>query len=212
MRENSAENNCVGLTGMISSPVLFSHSVGERSFYKSTLEVKRLSGTVDTLPLTLPEGQLDISGIREGKRVSVRGQLRSYNHHVGEHNHLILSVYVEEMAEASEDAPDANELTLTGYICKPPVLRKTPLGRRACDLLVAVARSYGRSDYLPAIAWGKTAEAAAALSVGTRIKGTGRMQSRAYTKRFPGGGSEVRTAYEVSLMRVDAVDSTAREE
>ncbi len=197
---------------MLSSPVVFSHSVGKRSFYKSTLDVKRLSGTVDTLPLTLPEGRVEVSGFREGERVTVLGQMRSYNHHVGEHNHLILSVYVEKMEEVSAEATDANELTLRGYICKPPVLRKTPLGRKACDLLVAVSRSYGRSDYLPVIAWGKTAEMAAAFSVGTQIEGTGRMQSRAYTKRFANGSSEVRTAYEVSLMRADAVDSADRAE
>ncbi|MCH3987091.1 MAG: single-stranded DNA-binding protein [Lachnospiraceae bacterium] len=204
-------NNMIGLTGMISSPVEFSHSVGRRSFYKTMLDVKRLSGTVDTLPLTLPEGSLEISRLQEGERVSLRGQMRSYNHHEGERNHLILSVYVEEIRQVSEQVPDSNELTLRGYICKPPVLRKTPLGRKACDLLVAVGRNYGRSDYLPVIAWGRTAEKAAAFPVGMQIEGTGRMQSRAYTKRFADGRCEERTAYEVSLMRAEAVDSTVQE-
>lgn len=202
----------IGLTGTISAPVVFSHSVSDQQFFRTVLAVKRLSGTVDSLPLILPERKIKILDLTVGQRISVRGQIRSYNRHVGGKNHLILSVYVEELTSADENSQDFNELRLRGFICKTPVLRMTPLGRKACDLLVAASRAYGRSDYLPVIAWGKTAVKASAFSVGTQIEGIGRMQSRTYTKRFPDGSSEERTAYEVSLMRADVVDTAGKEE
>ena len=212
MKENEGENNVVRITGTICKPVEFSHSAGGQKFFRTVLAVRRLSGTVDFLPLILPESRTAVRQLNAGERVRIRGQMRSYNRRTDEKNHLILLVYVAELEAAGDSEPDSNELKIRGVICRQPVLRTTPLGRRACDLLLAVRRSYGRADYLPAIAWGKTAQKASMFTVGEQIVCNGRVQSRAYTKRYPDGRSEERTAYEVSLVCADAVDTTEQEE
>lgn len=194
-------NNLVKLTGMIISEPVYDHESNGEKFYRAFLEVKRLSDTEDVIPLLISERGFDLDDI-VGKKVDVVGQFRSHNWHDGEKKRLILNVFVTELYD-SDSEEDANEIILDGYVTKEPVYRETPKGREIADMLLAVNRSYGKSDYIPCIAWGRNAIYASGLPVGTHLKLTGRIQSRNYTKRYPDGAEEERTAYEVSVSKIE---------
>ena len=161
------------------------------------MEVERLSGAVDLLPVVVSEevlGTMDLSG---GSMLEVTGQIRSFNSRNTTGRKLIISVYAESLMALEGES--VNEVALTGVVCKAPVYRRTPLGREICDVMLAVNRLYHRTDYIPCIFWGKTAEAIRQAKVGEKISLTGRLQSRSYIKVLE-DGSEQRTAYEVSAI------------
>ena len=190
--------NRVQLCGTVDSAPALSHVNHGVSFYKFTLAVERLSGLADKLTVIAAQPLLESAAIREGDTVTVRGQLRSFNNRSGQGPRLVISVFVRELTPGGV-AP-FNQIQLSGVLCKAPSLRRTPLGREICDLILAVNRRYGRADYLPCIAWGAIAQQTARLPVGSRLTVEGRVQSRGYTKTVDGVGQE-RTAYEVSIMR-----------
>lgn len=196
--------NRVILRGSLAGLPAFSHENHARRFYRFFLEVERLSGTADVLPVIAAEDVLNTMDLSGGGRTEVRGQLRSFNSRAPSGRKLILSVYAAEL-ETSDEGPE-NLVELTGALCKPPVYRRTPLGREICDVMLAVSRPYHRTDYLPCILWGRTAQAAAQLPPGAQLALTGRLQSREYVKLLP-GGSETRVAYEVSAAAAEAVSA-----
>lgn len=196
--------NRVILRGSLAGLPAFSHENHARRFYRFFLEVERLSGTADVLPVIAAEDVLNTMDLSGGGRIEVRGQLRSFNSRAPSGRRLILSVYAAEL-ETSDEGPE-NLVALTGALCKPPVYRRTPLGREICDVMLAVSRPYHRTDYLPCILWGRTAQAAAQLPPGAQLALTGRLQSREYVKLLP-GGSETRVAYEVSAAAAEAVSA-----
>ncbi len=191
--------NHITLCGTLCALPEYSHSNHERRFFRFSLEVERLSGTTDILPVVAAEDVLTAADLFAGGRFLVTGQVRSFNSRAETGRRLIISVYAETVTTTEQ--PPENDVTLTGSICKPTVLRRTPLGREICDVMLAVPRMYRRTDYLPCILWGRTAQSAAPLPVGTRISIAGRLQSRAYIKLLPEGAEE-RTAYEISAMRM----------
>lgn len=192
----NARNELV-LEGTVLTAPEWSHDHQETRFFRFYLEVPRLSGESDVLPVLVPEEKLPL--VPQGREVRIRGQLRSFNNRTGVGSRLVLTVYPLEIAPA--EGEPCNRITLTGSICKPPVFRRTPLGRSICDLMLAVPRRYGRADYLPLIAWGQLAVYAETLRVGDTLSIEGRVQSRAYHKAT-GEGVEERTAYEVSVMHL----------
>lgn len=204
------ENNKVTLSGEIVSNFEFSHEVYGEGFYTAMLASERLSGQKDIIPIMVSDRIVDVRADREGQFVRVSGQFRSYNKHENGRRHIELSVFVREFEEWEEDGTirpaDENELFLDGYICKPPVYRKTPLGREITDILLAVNRQYGKSDYIPCIAWGRNARFTSGLGVGTRLQVEGRIQSREYEKKISETESEARVAYEVSISKLEVAE------
>lgn len=190
--------NEVLLEGLTLGEPEWSHENHGTQFYRVFLQVPRLSGQADVLPVLLP-GAL-AAQTAEGRLLRVRGQLRSFNNRSGVGSRLVLTVYTQELHPGLDEP--CNQITLSGALCKPPVFRRTPLGRSICDLMLAVPRRYGRADYLPVIAWGQLAVRASRLGVGDRLALEGRVQSRTYHKVTPSGVTEERVAYEVSMMRL----------
>ena len=208
MSEKVIENNRVCVIGEIAGEFTFSHGVFGEGFYLTELSVRRLSDQVDLIPLLVSERLMDVAKDYRGQTIQVNGQFRSYNRHEGTKNRLILSVFVREVEFIEEftDYTKTNQIFLDGFVCKAPVYRKTPLGREIADLLVAVNRPYGKSDYIPCIAWGRNARYAVNFEVGGRIRIWGRVQSREYTKRIGEDESERRVAYEVSVSKLECVE------
>lgn len=205
MQEKSMENNKVTVIGQIVSEFTFSHEVYGEGFYMTELSVNRLSDQADIIPLMVSERLMDVHQSYLGQTIAVNGQFRSYNRHEGNRNRLLLSVFVREVEfmEGFDDYTKSNQIFLDGYICKQPVYRKTPLGREIADLLVAVNRPYGKSDYIPCIAWGRNARFAAGFDVGGRVRVWGRVQSREYTKKLNEVDCEKRVAYEISVGKLE---------
>ena len=205
MSEKVMENNRVTVIGTIVSDFTFSHAVFGEGFYLVDLSVSRLSEQADVIPLMVSERLMDVTRDYRGCTIEADGQFRSYNRHEGVKNRLVLSVFMREVQFLEEftDYTKTNQIFLDGYICKEPIYRKTPLGREIADLLVAVNRPYGKSDYIPCIAWGRNARFASGFSVGTRIQIWGRVQSREYTKKLSETECEKRTAYEVSVSKLE---------
>lgn len=193
--------NHIRLCGTVESPPTFSHENHGRKFYSFLLGVERLSGTVDRLRVLADWELLDAADCAWGERVLVTGQVRSFNQLTPTGRHLVISVLAQTL-ELSDEEPD-DRVTLTGALCRDPVYRRTPLGREICDGMLAVNRSYRRTDYLPCIFWGRTARQIAALSTGARITLTGRLQSREYSKLLPDGETVTRTAYEISAISAE---------
>ncbi len=213
MSEKGMENNKVSVIGTIVSDFTFSHAVFGEGFYLLDLSVSRLSEQADVIPLMISERLIDVTRDYRGCTIEAIGQFRSYNRHEGSKNRLVLSVFVREVRFMEEftDYTKTNQIFLDGYICKEPIYRKTPLGREIADLLVAVNRPYGKSDYIPCIAWGRNARYASGFSVGTRILIWGRVQSREYTKRLSETECEKRVAYEVSVSKLERGDMERQE-
>ena len=207
------ENNKVNVIGKVVSDFCFDHEIYGEKFYAAKLLIHRLSDQVDVIPLMVSERLLDMSKSYEGCTMAATGQFRSYNRHNGEKNRLVLTVFVREInfLEEFTDYTKANQIYLDGYICKDPVYRKTPLGREIADILLAVNRSYKKSDYIPCISWGRNARFASGLQVGTRVRIWGRVQSREYVKRFNETECEQRVAYEVSISRMEEVKDEAKD-
>lgn len=207
MTEKVIENNQVTLMGEIVSDFTYSHEIYGEGFYMVDIQVYRLSDSVDIIPLMVSERLLDTAQSYVGSKVAVFGQFRSYNRHEERKNKLVLSVFVREIEfiDELEEGGRTNQIFLDGFICKEPVYRKTPLGREIADLLLAVNRPYGKSDYIPCICWGRNARYASTFEVGSRCAVWGRIQSREYMKKITEEESERRVAYEVSVSKLELV-------
>ena len=203
MIDKVIENNRVSIIGEIVSEFKFSHEVFGEGFYTVDVSVDRLSELTDVIPLMVSERLVDVSEDYQGRLVEVSGQFRSYNRHEGTKNKLVLSIFVREWEEVEEnlESGKTNQIFLDGYI-----YRKTPLGREIADLLVAVNRPYGKSDYIPCIAWGRNARYASTFEVGGHIQIWGRVQSREYVKKINEEESEKHVAYEVSVSKLEYID------
>lgn len=205
------ENNKVTLSGEIVSNFEFSYEAYGEGFYTAMLASERLSGAKDIIPIILSDKIVDVEADWIGRFAKISGQFRSYNKHERNKSHLILSVFAREFEEIEfeHEEPgsgnDKNKIYLDGYICKSPTYRKTPLGREIADILLAVNRKYGKSDYIPCVAWGRNARFAGGLEVGTRLQIDGKIQSREYQKRISDDEYETRTAYEVSASKLTVV-------
>ena len=191
--------NLVRLRGTAAGEPQPSHENHGQRFYRFPLSVRRLSGQADVLHVIATGEQLQGLLPLEGRRLAVEGQLRSFNNKSGQGSKLVISVFARMLVPSEEE--DLNVIELRGVICKPPVLRRTPLGRCISDMMLAVNRRYGRADYLPCIAWGQVAMVTGRMEVGDVLALEGRVQSRAYTKVIDGEAHE-RTAYEVSIMHL----------
>lgn len=213
MTDKVLGNNQVNVYGEVISEFTFSHEVYGEGFYMVHLSVRRLSNVFDTIPLMVSERLVDVSKDYRGKFFEACGQFRSYNRHEENRNRLVLSLFVRDLrvddTELGSDKP--NYIFLDGYICKQPVYRKTPLGREIADLLLAVNRPYGKSDYIPCICWGRNARYAANFAVGERCLVWGRIQSREYMKKISEEELEKRVAYEVSVSKLEIPDDEEEE-
>lgn len=208
------KNNQVTLSGEIVSNFEFSHEVFGEGFYTAMLASERTSGQKDIIPIMVSDRLVDTNADWIGYFVKVSGQFRSYSKHKDNKNRLILSVFAREFEEIEfeHEEPgsgnDENNILLDGYICKKPSYRKTPLGREISDILLALNRPYGKSDYIPCITWGRNARFASGLEIGARLQIEGRIQSREYQKRISDDEYETRTAYEVSISKMETVEET----
>ena len=216
MNTNYLENNYLTLVGKVTGEKKFSHEIYGESFYVFNLEIPRLSGNSDIIPITISERLIKEDTLTEGKKLLIKGQFRSYNSYENEKNRLILTVFAKDIVEVEENEEEENEMVrkdtitnevvLVGYICKKPIYRQTPFGREISDLLLAVNRAYNKSDYIPCIAWGRNARFCQELEVGTEVKIVGRVQSRNYEKKHEDGTVETRVAYEVSIGSLEVIE------
>ena len=201
-------NNQVTIAGEVVSEFTFSHEVYGEHFYIVNIAVCRLSNSYDVIPVMVSERLIDVTSDYRGWVLQVSGQFRSYNRHEENRNRLVLSVFAREAVLASqedEDEQNPNHIFLDGYVCKHPVYRKTPLGREIADVLLAVNRPYGKSDYIPCICWGRNARFADKFEVGSHIQIWGRIQSREYQKKIAEDQYEKRVAYEVSVSKLEYI-------
>lgn len=206
--EKVFDNNKVSICGEIVSGFTYSHDVFGEGFYLFDLKVVRLSETADIIPVMVSERIIDVDKNYIGAKVRIGGQFRSYNRHIGGHNRLVLSVFAREVNFLDEVYCDENDIFLDGFVCKPPIYRKTPLGREIANVLLAVNRPYGKSDYIPCILWGRNARYIADFEPGKHIKVWGRIQSREYQKRIADDEFEKRVAYEVSVGKVEIAEES----
>ena len=207
MTEKILKNNQAVVAGEIISDFEFSHEVFGEGFYFVKLKVSRLSHSSDIIPLLVSERLIDVSQSHIGQFLEASGQFRSYNKHENNRNHLVLSLFVRELELIdSVENRKPNMIFLDGYICKEPVYRTTPLGREIADILLAVNRPYGKSDYIPCICWGRNARYASNFDVGEHVRIFGRIQSREYVKKLSETQTETRIAYEVSVSNLECVE------
>lgn len=214
MTEHVLQNNEVSVVGKVVGEMRFSHKVYGEGFYSFDIEVPRLSDSMDRLPITISERLLPSVGDIIGKTVDILGQFRSYNQYDSGRNRLILTIFVLEIkiVDDSEIDKSKNSIHLNGYVCKEPVYRTTPFGREITDLLIAVNRSYHKSDYIPCITWGRNARYAQHLKTGDHIRVWGRIQSRTYQKKLETGEIITRMAYEMSISKMEIEDENNRAE
>lgn len=196
---NFENNNRVILKGKIKELPVYSHTVMGEGFFEMYIDVQRLSDEVDTLPITISERL--ITNFNIGDEIGLIGQFRSYNKLEDGKSKLMLTIFVKELIDPNE-LNEINQIYLVGYICKEPIYRTTPFGREISDMLLAVNRSYNKSDYLPCIAWGRNARFVRDLAVGEKLEVQGRIQSRKYQKRISDSEVETKVAYEISLSSV----------
>ena len=201
-------NNRIIATGRLEGELELSHEVMNEPFYTGILAVRRLSGTVDRLPVTIPGKLMALLPEVRSQLMLVSGQVRSYNKVVDGAGRLMVTLFVQGMSQTNEN-DTLNRVTLTGALCKPPVYRSTPFGREICDMMLAVNRAFGKSDYIPCIAWGRNAQYASRFAVGDRVRLTGRLQSREYQKLLDSGETLTRSAYEVSAFTLEAAEAEA---
>ena len=223
MDTNYLENNYLTLVGKVTGEKKFSHEIYGERFYIFNLEIPRLSGVSDIIPITISERLITEDTLNEGQKLLVKGQFRSYNSYESEKNRLILTVFAKDVKVISEEEQSeeenemtkkdivTNEVVLIGYICKKPIYRQTPFGREIADILLAVNRAYNKSDYIPCIAWGRNARFCQNLEVGSQIKLVGRVQSRTYEKKHEDGSVETRVAYEVSVGSLEVIEENDNE-
>ncbi len=208
MTDKVFDNNQVSVAGEVASEFTFSHDVFGEGFYVVDVLVSRLSNSYDIIPIMVSERLIDVKQDYRERFVEVLGQFRSYNRHEESKNRLVLSVFARDVKivdELSENAKP-NFIFLDGYVCKPPIYRKTPLGREIADILLAVNRPYGKSDYIPCISWGRNARFAEGFQVGGHVQIWGRIQSREYQKKLSETDFEKRVAYEVSVSKLEYLD------
>ena len=213
---NFLENNYITLVGKVTGEKRLSHEIYGERFYIFDLEIPRLSGNSDIIPVTISERIITDEMLTQGKKLLVKGQFRSYNSYENEKNKLILTVFAKDIIEVNEEENTQNEMVkkdvitnevvLIGYICKKPIYRQTPFGREISDILLAVNRAYNKSDYIPSIVWGRNAKFARNLNVGDRIQIWGRIQSRFYEKKIDEETTVKKVAYEVSVSKIKKVE------
>lgn len=201
MSYEQMQNNQVYISGQIASEPEFSHEIIGEKFYDMTVSVARLSGQNDVIPITISDRLMEGGSFEIGNLIGLIGQFRSYNKVIDGKSKLVLRVFVRELCECDDNAP--NVIEIEGYVCKQPVYRTTPFKREIADLLIAVNRAYNKSDYIPAIAWGRNARYASTFRVGEKVHLVGRIQSRAYQKALDDGSVEERVAYEVSITKFE---------
>ena len=223
MNTNYLENNYLTLVGKVTGEKRFSHEIYGERFYVFNLEIPRLSGNSDIIPITVSERLIKEETLQEGHQLLVKGQFRSYNSYENNKNRLILTVFAKDIIEVEEKEEDeenemvkkdtiTNEVVLVGYICKKPIYRQTPFGREISDILLAVNRAYNNSDYIPCIAWGRNARFCQDIEVGAQVKIVGRVQSRQYEKKHEDGTVETRVAYEVSVGSLEVIEENDNEQ
>ena len=208
MSDKIIENNQVSIMGKIISGFTFSHEVFGEGFYMVDISVQRLSESSDVIPVMISERLIDVTQDYEGEYIQIFGQFRSYNRHEEKKNRLVLSVFAREVCFVEEecDKVKSNQIFLDGYICKMPVYRRTPLGREIADMLLAVNRPYGKSDYIPCICWGRNARFTSGFEGGGHVQVWGRIQSREYVKKLDDESTEKRVAYEVSVSKLEYLE------
>ena len=206
---NANDNNQITVIGTVVGTPDYSHSMGAEKFLKGFIKVNRMSGQTDILPFMVSERLAPDWALCDGDNVELIGQVRSFNVFTDPNSKSRLEVYIfvreirYVLVAGNEAQTTKNEASLTGRICKPPIYRVTPFGREICDMMLAVTRAFGKTDYIPCIAWGRNAKYIGnRLKVGDTVKINGRFQSRDYTKVLPGGKNETRTAYEVSVFEL----------
>lgn len=212
MVEGLLSTNKVYIEGIIVSELSFSHEMYGEGFYNFNVEVPRLSETADMLPVTVSERLFASMDMSSGQKIKVEGQLRSYNKFIDGANRLILTIFARDIKPIEEISKSPNQIFIEGFICKSPIYRTTPFGREITDLLVAVNRPYNKSDYIPAIAWGRNARFSSTLTIGSHIKVWGRVQSREYEKKLSEESSIKKTAYEVSISKMERVEEAEEAE
>ena len=207
MTDKVFDNNQVTIAGEIMGGFTFSHDVFGEGFYVMDISVGRLSESNDIIPIMVSERLVDVKKDYTGMQAVINGQFRSYNRHEESRNRLVLSVFAREIEIMEEPTEEVrpNYIFLDGFVCKPPIYRKTPLGREIADVLLAVNRPYGKSDYIPCICWGRNARFADGFRVGEHIQIWGRIQSREYQKKISETEFEKRVAYEVSVSKLECV-------
>ena len=205
MTDKVFENNQVSIVGEVISEFEYSHEVFGESFYMLEISVNRLSDSCDIIPVMVSERLIDVNRSYIGLYAHIQGQFRSYNRHEEVKNRLVLSVFAREiqLLEEPDETVKPNYIFLDGFVCKPPIYRKTPLGREIADVLLAVNRPYGKSDYIPCICWGRNARYADSFVVGGHVQIWGRIQSREYQKKLSETEFEKRVAYEVSVSKLE---------
>lgn len=201
--ENRCDTNKAILQGVVLTELSFSHKSYGESFYLFEIGIGRKSGYRDEIKVVVSERLIWDICITTGMNVRVEGQVRTYNEDSEGRSHLNIVVFARGVTESYEDENDENYIYLDGFLCKPPIRRTSPLGRELCDIMLAVNRMYNKSDYIPCIAWGRNATYAGSLDVGTKLSVMGRIQSREYKKRDEEGNTISRTAYEVSILKID---------
>ena len=205
MTDKVFDNNQVSIAGEVVSEFVYSHDVFGEGFYVLEISVSRLSESNDIIPVMVSERLINVKNSYVGMFVQINGQFRSYNRHEETKNRLVLSVFAREITVFEEETEIAkpNYIFLDGYVCKQPVYRKTPLGREIADVLLAVNRPYGKSDYIPCICWGRNARFADSFAVGGRVQVWGRIQSREYQKKLENDETIIKTAFEVSVNKIE---------
>ncbi len=205
LTENLTNNNEVQLCGTVEGELVFSHEVYGEGFYQFILDVPRLSDISDKINITVSERLLQDVSINIGDTVAINGQFRSYNNYSDNGNRLILTVFARDIETVPQidGGKNPNHIFLNGFLCKKPVYRTTPFGREITDILIAVNRAYNKSDYIPCIAWGRNARFSSALEVGENVKIWGRIQSREYQKKIDEDNIITKTAYEISISKMD---------
>ena len=200
-------NNFAVVKGVVTSLPTVSHSIMDENFYLFSFSVKRLSGSFDTINITVSEKLLKIVKIDIGDSLEIVGQFRSYNNYSGVGSKLILTLFAQDIVHIDENTlyDNPNNIYLNGYICKPTIYRTTPFGREITDIILAVNRAYGKSDYIPCITWGRNAKYASCLNVGDHVEIYGRIQSRNYQKKISDDEIVTKTAFEISVSKIDLI-------
>ena len=195
-------NNMISVAGVLDGNPALDHTCMDTSLFTASLKVERLSRAVDMIPLMIPDNLIFLLPRDPEKPIMVSGQIRTYNKIVDGAGRLLVYLFVQNISEAEESDRCHNHVTVIGSICKPPVFRSTPFGREISDVMLAVNRAYGKSNYVPCIAWGNNARYVASMGIGDRIRVTGRLQSRDYEKLMENGEYQRRTAYELSAFTI----------
>jgi len=200
-------NNSISVKGFIVSDFTFSHNAHDENFYLFNIEVLRTSDASDILPVIISEKMIN-EDFRTDSYVNLIGQVRSYNMYSEEEkrNKLIIKIFAHDIVLIDDDEDSVNDVFFDGFICKEPIYRLTPLGREICDILIAVNRPHGKSDYIPCITWGRNAHLTKNLKIGTNVTASGRLQSRNYEKKISEDLTLSKVAYEVSISKIESVE------